>query len=44
MESPRTSGMMGVSAAQLEAALPILLIVILVLGAAYTLFVLSTDS
>ena len=44
MEPRRTRGMMGVSAAQLEAALPILLIVILVLGAAYTLFVLSTDS
>jgi len=41
MRSPATDGMLGVSAAQLEAAFPILLIGILVLGAAYTLFVLS---
>ena len=44
MEPRRIRDMMGVSAAQLEAALPILLIVILTLGAAYTLFVLATDS
>jgi hypothetical protein len=36
--------MFGLSAAQLEAALPILLIAILVLGAGYALFVLATDS
>ena len=36
--------MFGVSAAQLETLFPILLITILVLGAAYTVFVLSRDS
>jgi len=39
-----TLAMFGVSAAQLEAVFPILLIAILVLGAGYTLLVLSKDS
>ncbi|WP_275542429.1 hypothetical protein [Halorubrum sp. Hd13] len=34
----------GLSAAQLETIMPVLLIAILVLGAACALFVLSTDS
>ena len=44
MRAPAKNGMFGVSAAQLETLFPILLITILVLGAAYTVFVLSRDS
>jgi len=36
--------MFGVSAAQLETLFPILLITILVLGAAYAVFVLARDT
>ncbi|WP_254921997.1 hypothetical protein [Halorubrum sp. Eb13] len=39
-----SADLFGLSATQLETIMPVLLIAILVLGGAYTLFVLSTDS
>lgn len=44
MRLPTGYRMFGLSAAELEALLPVLIIAILVLGGAATLFVLSRDS
>ena len=44
MRLAASGDMFGLSAAQLETIMPVLLIAILVLGAAYALFVLATDS